>query len=59
MIVPAKAITNRGLDPIDVSPDGQRFLIHEPSSDAAQTTQINVILNWCEELRRRNASGKN
>ena len=43
----------------DVSPDGQRFLIHQQTSEAAQTAQINVILNWSEELRRRSSSGKN
>jgi hypothetical protein len=39
----------------NVSPDGQRFLIRQ---QGAQTAQINVILNWSEELRRRSASGK-
>jgi hypothetical protein len=56
VIVPAKAMGN--LAGFDVSPDGQRFLIHQQSSEAAQTAQINVILNWSEELRRRSASGK-
>jgi serine/threonine-protein kinase len=38
----------------DVSPDGQRFLMIKPSDagDAAPA-QINVVLNWFEELRRR------
>ena len=38
----------------DVSPDGQRFLMLKPieSADAAPT-QINVVLNWFEELKRR------
>lgn len=60
VIVPAKAIGDlqSGMDVFDVSPDGQRFLIHQQTSEAAQTTQINVILNWSEELRRRSASGK-
>jgi serine/threonine-protein kinase len=56
VILPAKAMGS--LLGFDVSPDGQRFLIHQQSSEAAQTTQINVILNWSEELRRRSASGK-
>lgn len=66
VIVPAKAIANLPSGPgqpgsFDVSPDGQRFLVHQPSSDAAQSAQIqvNVVLNWTEELRRRGASGKN
>lgn len=29
-----------GLDGFDASPDGQRFLIHQQSSEAAQTAQI-------------------
>ena len=38
----------------DVSPDGQRFLMLEPSEQGqAAPTQINVVLNWFEELKRR------
>jgi eukaryotic-like serine/threonine-protein kinase len=38
----------------DVSPDGQRFLMLKPSEqEAAAQTQINVVLNWFEELKRR------
>jgi serine/threonine-protein kinase len=38
----------------DVSPDGQRFLMLRRSEQAAAApTQINVVLNWFEELRRR------
>jgi Tol biopolymer transport system component len=38
----------------DVSPDGQRFLMLKPSESAeAAPTQINVVLNWFEELKRR------
>jgi len=38
----------------DVSPDGQRFLMVKPSEQAqAAPTQINVVLNWFEELKRR------
>ena len=39
----------------DISPDGQRFLmIRRPSTaDAgAERTEINVIQNWLEELKR-------
>jgi hypothetical protein len=43
-----------------VSPDGQRFLMVKPSkaSEAAAPTQINVVLNWFEELKRRVPAGK-
>jgi Tol biopolymer transport system component len=36
----------------DVSPDGQRFLMVKPT-EASSDTQINVVLNWFEELKRR------
>jgi eukaryotic-like serine/threonine-protein kinase len=38
----------------DVSADGQRFLMLKRSEQAgAAPTQINVVLNWFEELKRR------
>jgi serine/threonine-protein kinase len=38
----------------DVTLDGQRFLMLKPSDSAeAAPTQINVVLNWFEELKRR------
>jgi len=38
----------------DVSPDGQRFLMLKPvEQEQAEPTQINVVLNWFEELKRR------
>ncbi len=38
----------------DVSPDGQRFVMIKESSDQGEKplTQINVVLNWFEELKR-------
>jgi eukaryotic-like serine/threonine-protein kinase len=41
----------------DVSPDGQRFLMVKPGEQEAATTQINVVLNWFEELKRRVPAG--
>jgi eukaryotic-like serine/threonine-protein kinase len=42
----------------DVSPDGQRFLMIKPSEqEQAAPTQINVVLNWFEELKRRVPTG--
>jgi eukaryotic-like serine/threonine-protein kinase len=42
----------------DVSPDGQRFLMVKPGEQAqAAPTQINVVLNWFEELKRRVPTG--
>jgi Tol biopolymer transport system component len=37
----------------DVSPDGQRFLMLKEGERATSATQINVVLNWFEELKRR------
>jgi Tol biopolymer transport system component len=42
----------------DVSPDGRRFLMIKPTEQAqAAATQINVVLNWFEELKRRVPAG--
>ena len=46
------------IDNYDVSPDGQRFLMLKLSEQAqAAPTQINVVLNWFEELKRRVPTG--
>jgi serine/threonine protein kinase/Tol biopolymer transport system component len=43
----------------DVSPDGQRFLMLKPvEQEQGATTQINVVLNWFEELKRLVPVGK-
>jgi eukaryotic-like serine/threonine-protein kinase len=43
----------------DVSPDGQRFLMLKPSESAvAAPTQINIVLNWFEELKQKVPTGK-
>ena len=41
----------------DVSPDGQRFLMLKQAEQAQAATQINVVLNWTEELKRRVPAG--
>ena len=42
----------------DVSLDGQRFLMLKPSEqEQAAQTQINVVLNWFEELKQRVPAG--
>jgi Tol biopolymer transport system component/tRNA A-37 threonylcarbamoyl transferase component Bud32 len=42
----------------DVSHDGQRFLMLKPTEQAqAAPTQINVVLNWFEELKRKVPTG--
>jgi Tol biopolymer transport system component/predicted Ser/Thr protein kinase len=43
----------------DVSPDGQRFLMLKPAEqEQAAPTQINVVLNWFEELKQKVPAGK-
>jgi Tol biopolymer transport system component len=43
----------------DVSPDGQRFLMLKPIESAeAAPTQINVVLNWFEELKQKVPVGR-
>jgi eukaryotic-like serine/threonine-protein kinase len=43
----------------DVAPDGQRFLMLKPVEQAqAAPTQINVVLNWFEELKQKVPTGK-
>ncbi len=47
------------IDNYDVSPEGQRFLMLKPSESAeGSPTQINVVQNWFEELKRRVPTGK-
>jgi Tol biopolymer transport system component/tRNA A-37 threonylcarbamoyl transferase component Bud32 len=43
----------------DVSPDGQRFLMVKSTEQASSATQINVVLNWFEELKQKVPTGKN
>jgi serine/threonine-protein kinase len=49
----------RNVTNFDVTPDGQRFLMIKPSEQQAQAaTQIHVVLNWFEELKRRVPTGQ-
>ncbi len=36
-----------------VSPDGQRFLMIKAPEQKETSTQINVVLNWFEELKQK------
>ncbi len=42
----------------DVSPDGQRFLLLKSSEEPSRQTQLNVVTNWFEELKRKVPRGK-
>jgi len=48
--------TPRSFPEYDVSPDGQRFLMLKANEQAS--TQINVVLNWFEELKQKVPAGK-
>jgi Tol biopolymer transport system component len=48
--------TPRSFPDYDVSPDGQRFLMLKATEQAAPT-QINVVLNWFEELKQEAPTG--
>ena len=37
----------------DVTPDGKGFIMVQPDASAQNPTQLVVVLNWAEELRRR------
>jgi Tol biopolymer transport system component len=50
--------TSRGFPNYDVSSDGQQFLMVKASDEPPMTpTQINVVLNWSEELKQRVPAG--
>jgi dipeptidyl aminopeptidase/acylaminoacyl peptidase len=42
----------------DISPDGQRFLMIKTNEQESAPTQINVVLNWFEELKQKVPAGK-
>jgi serine/threonine-protein kinase len=42
----------------DLSADGQRFLMVKDTEQASAVTQINVVLNWFEELKQKVPPGK-
>jgi len=37
----------------DVTPDGQRFVMVQEGGADSEVSQINVVLNWFEELKQR------
>ena len=48
-----------GFPRYDISPDGQRFLMTKvPDQPQAALTQIHIVLNWFEELKRRVPAGQ-
>ena len=51
-----QSLPGRGDATYDVSPDGQRFLMIKVEEETA-STQLNVVLDWFEELKRRVPAG--
>jgi len=45
--------TNASIPLYDAAADGQRFLMVKQSEQSTSVMQINVVLNWFEELKRR------
>jgi hypothetical protein len=45
--------TGTGTSGYDVSADGRRFLMIQPAEPEQPVTQINVVLNWSEELKAK------
>jgi len=41
----------------DITPDGNRFIMIEPE-EGSEPTQVNIVLNWIEELNRLVPPGK-
>jgi serine/threonine-protein kinase len=50
--------TPRSFPDYDVSPDGQRFLMLKANERAQAPAQINIVLNWFEELKQKVPTGK-
>jgi hypothetical protein len=43
----------------DITPDGRRFLIREKKNyDLPPVTELNIVRNWFEELKRRSPAAK-
>ncbi len=50
--------TEDGARDFDVAPDGQRFVMIKKSGADVAPTQVNVVLGWSEELKRRVPEGR-
>ena len=44
---------------VDVSEDGQRFLVNKPVMSGKSAPPIHVVFNWFEELKRLAPTGSN
>jgi hypothetical protein len=53
MSTPTKLFDGEFESMYDVTPDGQRFIMIERVKSETTTRQINIVLNWFEELTER------
>ena len=60
--LPIEGIVNSGPLSYDITPDGKRFVVMVQKTQnlpgAGASEQINVTLNWLEELKDRVPSGR-
>jgi hypothetical protein len=42
----------------DITPDGDRFIMIK-AEEGSEPTQVNIVLNWSEKLKRLVPPGKN
>jgi hypothetical protein len=42
----------------DLHPDGRRFIMVEQEAPIPVSRQVNIVVNWFEELKRRVPSGQ-
>jgi len=57
MLFEGRYATYNTMPAYDVTPDGQRFLLAKTGEQGPQ--EINVVLNWFEELKQKIPAGKN
>ena len=39
-------------EPYDVAPDGKRFLMLKPAATTSSRSELHIVVNWIEELKR-------
>ena len=53
MGTPTKLFEGQFMSAFDVTPDGEQFIMVEQVKSENNTRQINIVLNWFEELKER------
>jgi hypothetical protein len=57
MLFEGRHATYQSIPDYDVAADGQRFLFLTPGDEARE--EVNVVVNWTEELKQKITQGKN